>query len=167
MEIKWHKLKDLAAKKFNDVHKAPGIYFVRWSRNGKPISIPRLGGLDNMGILYIGSAANLRSRIRRLWRGINGQVEAHTIGKTIIFCKIFEVVNSNEYEVSWNELETPKTAKGQEWTAVALYAEKYKEPPPLNLLLQREMFAICGIAISGKSRVVHEPDDFVRSIMNS
>ena len=101
MKINWHKLKDLAAKNFKDIPTDPGIYFVRWSKNGKPTSIPRLAGVDHKGILYIGSAAKLKKRIRELWKGINGQVESHTIGKTIIFCKIFEIVNLDEYEISW------------------------------------------------------------------
>jgi excinuclease UvrABC nuclease subunit len=101
IEIRWYKLKDLAVKKFNDIRNVSGVYFVRRSKNGKPISIPRLGGFDHKGILYIGSAKKLRRRVRELWKGINGQVEVHTIGKTIIFCNISEVVNLDEYEVSW------------------------------------------------------------------
>lgn len=167
MEIGWYKLKDLAVNKFKDIPNVSGVYFVRWSKNGKPISIHRLGGVDHKGILYIGSAVKLRRRIRELWKGINGQVEAHTIGKTIIFCKVFEIISLNEYEISWNQLDTPETAKGQEWTAMASYAEKYKEPPPLNLLLRREMFMVWGIFKWGKSRWAYEPDEFVRSVINS
>jgi len=100
MEIKWYRLEDLAAKKFHNIPHNAGIYFVRWSRNGKPVPISRLKGFDDKGILYIGSAKKLRRRVQELWKGINGKVEAHTIGKTIIFCKIFEVVSLNEYEIS-------------------------------------------------------------------
>ena len=167
MEIKWYKLKDLAVRKFGDIHNVSGIYFVRWSKNEKTVSIPRLGGVDQKGILYIGSAKKLRRRIRELWNGINGRVEDHTIGKTIIFCKVFEIVHLDEYEVAWNQLDTLETAEGQEWTAMVLYAQKYKEPPPLNLFLRREMFAISGIAKLGKSRLVYLPDEFVRSVIDS
>jgi len=166
MEIQWYKLKDLAVKNFNNIRNVSGIYFVRWSRNGKPVSIPRLGGVDHKGILYIGSAVKLRRRVRELWKGINGQVEAHTIGKTIIFCKIFEIVNLDEYEISWEELETHGNAVGQEWAAIKSYADKYKEPPPLNLGIRREFFAVFGIAKFGKSRFAYEPDRFVRSIID-
>ena len=167
MEINWHNLKDLAVRKFNDIQSVPGIYFVRWSKNGKPISIPRLGGFDHKGILYIGSAVNLRRRVRELWKGINGQVEAHTVGKTIIFCKIFEIVNLSEYEISWEELKTHENAIGQEWAAMKSYADKYKESPPLNLGIRREFFAVWGIAKWGKSRWAYEPDRFVRTIIDS
>ncbi|MEM0049005.1 MAG: hypothetical protein QW424_01525 [Candidatus Bathyarchaeia archaeon] len=167
MEIKWCKLKNLADERFNNIHDVPGIYFVRWSRNGKPVSIPRLGGIDHKGILYIGSAARLRRRIRELWEGIKGRVEAHTIGKTIIFCKISDIINLNEYEISWEELKTREDALGQEWAAIKSYVDKYKEPPPLNLAIRREFFAILGIAKLGKSHLAPEPDEFVRSIISS
>lgn len=165
--IKWHKLKDLAIKNFNGIPNVPGIYFVRWSKNGKPVSISRLRGIDHKGILYIGSAKKLRRRIRELWRGINGRTEDHTIGKTIIFCKVFELINPSEYEIIWEELKTHDDAIGQESASIGLYAEKYKEPPPLALQIKREMFLTIGIGKIGKSRLWYEPDGFVRSIINS
>lgn len=167
MEIKWYKLEELAVKNFKDIPNDPGIYFVRWSKNGKPVPILRLGGSDHKGLLYVGSAVNLRRRIRQLWRGINGQVGAHTIGKTIIFCKVFETIDPSEYEVAWEELKTGKDAIGQESAAMKSYADKYKEPPPLNLTIRREMFAVWGIFKWGKSRWAYEPDEFVRAVIDS
>jgi hypothetical protein len=165
MEIKWHKLRDLAVKDFNDVHNVSGIYFVRWSKNGESTSIPRLRGVDHQGILYVGSAVKMRRRIRELWKGINGEAEAHTVGKTIIFCKVFEIISPNEYEIAWEELKTREDAIGQESASIGLYAERYKEPPPLNLQLRREMFATVGISKIGRSRLWYEPDEFARSIV--
>jgi len=167
MEIKWYRLEDLASKKFYNTPNNPGIYFVRWSRNGKAVPISRLNGFDDKGILYIGSAKKLRRRVQELRKGIKGKVEAHTIGKTIIFCKIFEVVSLSEYEISWEELETHENAVGQEWAAIKSYADKFKEPPPLNLGIRRECFAVVGITKFGRSRFGYDPDEFVRSIINS
>ena len=167
MRIKWYKLEDLAVKESKNIPNVSGIYFVRWSKNRKPVSISRLGGVDHKGTLYIGSTAKLRRRIRQLWKGIRGKVKAHTIGKTIIFCKVFETVDSSEYEIAWEELTTREDATGQEWAAIKLYADKYKEPPPLNLGIRREFFLIWGLGKWGKSRWGYEPDNFVRSIINS
>jgi hypothetical protein len=167
MQIKWYSLVELAAKKFSAIPNNPGIYFIRWARSGKAVQIPRLRGMDDKGILYMGSAKKLRRRTRELWRGINGKVEDHTIGKTIIFCKISEVISGNEYEISWEELETREKAVGQEWAAIKSYADKFKEPPPLNLGIRREFFAIWGISKWDKSRWAYEPDEFVRSLINS
>jgi len=163
MKIEWHKLAELAADKFRIVPSDAGVYIARWAKEGDAVPIGRLGGCDQKGILYVGSAKKLKNRIRRLWRGISGSAEAHTIRKTILFCKVFEAILPSEYEVTWEKLETHDKAKGQEWSAIGTYAETYKEPPPLNLGLQREHFVIWGIARWGKSRWAYEPDDFVRS----
>jgi hypothetical protein len=163
MKIEWYKLTELAADKFRIVPSNAGVYIARWAKEGGAVPIGRLGGCDQKGILYVGSAKNLTNRIRRLWRGISGGAEAHTIRKTILFCKVFEAILPSEYEVTWEKSDTHDEAKGQEWSAIRTYAERYKEPPPLNLGLQREHFVIWGIARWGKSRWPYEPDDFVRS----
>ena len=167
MSSKWISLEELAEGRFRKAPSTSGIYFVRQLKNGKAICIPRLGSSDNEGVLYIGSAKNLRRRIRELWQGINGKVRAHTIGKTIIFCKVFDIISPAEYQVIWEELQTHKEAVGQESAAIKLYCDKYKEPPPLNLALRREQFAIIGIAIVGKTKVAYDPDSFVKSIFAS
>lgn len=56
MDTTWYKLEDLAKERFNGIPKSPGIYFVRWSRDGRPVPIYRLGGCDDKGILYVGLA---------------------------------------------------------------------------------------------------------------
>lgn len=163
MKIKWYTLTELVEDKFKVVPSDPGIYVSRWSKGGEAVSIGRLVNRDSKGILYVGSAKNLRNRVRRLCRGVRQESEAHTIFKTILFCKVFEAVSPSEYEISWEKLKTHEEAKGQEWAAIRAYAEKYKEPPPLNLGLQREHFSIIGIARIGRARIGYESDDFVSS----
>lgn len=164
--MKWHKLEDLATKGFHEVPNVSGIYVVRWSRDGKPVCIPRLGGSDLKGILYIGRAKRLRRRVRQLWAGVNQKAKKHTIARTIIFCKVFQLVNLNEYEISWEEFQTGKDAEDQEWAAFKLYGEKYREPPPLNLVIHRKLYAVFGIATFGEFRFAPEPHDFVKSVIN-
>lgn len=167
MKIKLHRLRDLAANKFKDTPKVPGVYFVRWSRNGNPVSILRLGGSDHKGILYIGKAKNLRKRVRRLWKGINQQEsKRHTFAKTMIFCNVSKIIDLDEYGISWDELRTPKDAVEQEWAALKYYANKYKEPPPLNLFIGREFRHIFGISDKFPLRLSAEPDPFVKSIID-
>ena len=74
------------------------------------------------------------------------------------------MLGMDEYEITWEELEIHENAKGQEWKAMTLYAQKYKEPPPFNLQIRREMFLIVGIGRIGKSRIVYEPDEFVKLV---
>ena len=73
----------------------------------------------------------------------------------------------DEYGVSWEQLETLEIAEGQEWTAIESYAVRYREAPPLNLMLRRHMFTKIGLWIIGRSRIGYEPDEFVKSIINS
>jgi predicted GIY-YIG superfamily endonuclease len=167
MEIQWYKVKNLPLKKFRDVPNLSGVYFVRWLKNEKPVSIPRLRGVDHKGILYIGSAKNLKRRVRELWNGINFKVEAHTIGKTIIFCKIFEIIDLDEYEIAWEELGTHEEAVRQEWAAIRTYATKYREPLPLNLSVRRKLYAIGGIVKTWTNRIASKTDEFVRLVINS
>jgi len=42
-----------------------------------------------------------------------------------------------------------------------------ENPPPLNLEIRREYFIILGLGILGKSRLAYEPDEYVRSVINS
>ena len=151
MSEKWYKLKDLATKSFKTVPTNSGVYYLRRSKDDKPVYVARLQGLDNEGILYIGSARDLKNRIRKLWRAINGKVNAHTIGKTIKFCGVDEIISLEDYEIKWT-----KSANGKEifdeWKAINSYAMKFKEPPPLNLGLRREMFGLWGLGVWDKSK---------------
>ena len=71
MKRKWQNLQQLFSKKYPEIENEPGIYFLRWVKNGNPVVINRLGGADPKGLLYIGETKTLRRRFQRLWRGIN------------------------------------------------------------------------------------------------
>jgi hypothetical protein len=151
MSKEWHKLNDLATKRFKTIPTNSGVYYLRRLKDEKLVCVARLNGLDNEGILYIGSARDLKNRIRRLWKAINGKVNAHTIGKTIIFCGVNEIVSLKDYEIKWAKSDVGKEIH-DEWKAIHSYAVKFKEPPPLNLGLRREMFGLWGLGIWGKSK---------------
>jgi hypothetical protein len=165
MELTWKNISDLTSNRFSGVPKNDsGIYVVRWHRQGKPVPIQRLGGTDESGILYIGSAKKLRRRIRTLCNGINGKGK-HTMGRTLTFCKLRETIRHDEFEITWESVKDHDTARGQEWAAIFGYSQKFKEPPPLNLELNRTKFGLTGLAVVGKSRVSYESDDFVVSLL--
>jgi len=165
MEVNWHKLKDMTKKDIGKIPKVPGIYFVRWSRDDCPVPINRITGTDQKGILYIGRSENIRSRIRKIYNAIINNKRGHTIYKTIVFCGTSKIVKLEEYEITWEELGTINESEAQEWAAIKTYCDKYNEPPPLNLMISRELFATFGLAVFGKSKFASEPDDFVKSII--
>ena len=165
VKINWHKIKDLTDEEIKKIPKTPGIYFVRWSKNSCPVPISRITGIDRKGILYIGRSKNIRRRIKKLYNAVIKNKRGHTIFKTIVFCGISKVIKLDEYEIIWEELKTDKESEAQEWAAIKTYCDKYNEPPPLNLTISRELFAIFGIGVFGKSKFASEPDEFVRSVL--
>lgn len=68
----WKNLKKLSERvgrrTFVGVPEKPGIYVIRWLKNGKPAIINRFKGKDKRGILYIGSSTNLKTRIKTFWK---------------------------------------------------------------------------------------------------
>jgi hypothetical protein len=46
-----------------------GVYQIRMVDNNRPIPIPRLRGVDNEGVAYIGQSVRLRPRIEDFLRG--------------------------------------------------------------------------------------------------
>ena len=152
MVITWYKIKDLTDSRFRNMPEDPGIYFVRWVRNGRPVPIPRLCDQDSKGILYIGGSKNIRRRIKQLINAIVNDGENHTIYKTKKFCSISKLIKLEEYEITWEKLKTEEEANGEEWAALKLYCDKYHEGPPLNLSL-------------GRSKGNYEADEFVKSVI--
>jgi hypothetical protein len=163
VDAAWHKLEDLAEERFSNIPKSPGVYFVRWSRGGKPVPIHRLGGCDNKGILYIGSSKKDLRRIREFWKAIGEKnVERHTIFATLAFCRppfcgLSGLVKLSELEVSWEVLGSPEDARGQEWAAIYLYCRRCKEPPSLNLNIGRRRYMILDLGRLDESFLVLEP----------
>jgi hypothetical protein len=165
MKLTWRNLADLASDGFSEVPRDDsGIYVVRWSKERKSIPIQRLGGKDENGILYVGSAKKLRRRVRTLWNGINGHGR-HTMGKTITFCKLQEIIHTDEFEVTWESVKDHDIALGQEWAAIVDYSQKFKEPPPLNLNLSRTKYGLTDLAEFDKSGFAYESDEFVRALL--
>ena len=170
MKIIWKYLKDLASKDFLNVERKPGIYFLRWIKNGNPVRINRFAEPDYNGLLYIGKSNDLKSRFKRIWNGINLEKKSNhknipTLRKTIFFCKIHEVIKIDEYQITWQKLSTKIESESQEAAALKLYAEKFKEPPPLNLKLCREKYAIWGLGNWDDAKWLVEPNDFVKSVI--
>jgi hypothetical protein len=164
--VNWCKLEYLARRRFVDVPKSPGVYFVRCSRGGKRVAIYRLGGRDEGGILYIGSSKDLRKRVGRFWRAITRGVGQHTVFSTLAFCGLSDLVKSSELEVSWKALRSPEDAERQEWAAMYLYCRKYKEPPPLNLSVGRRKYMILGLGRLGETPLAPKIDDYVKSVVD-
>mgnify|MGYP000249114699 CR=1 FL=1 len=176
---------ELALKGFRDLPTKPGVYIVFWVREGKPVPIPRILGVDERGVLYIGSAGKgkgkdvecaegkkgLRKRIRNLWISIEmvyGHRERgrypHTFGPSLVYTGLYKVIGVEDLWIYYKVFNVCE-AGYQEKLAILKYTNKYGEPPPLNLQVGRQYFMILGLRELDKSRLVGELDPDLRSVL--
>jgi len=151
----WFKLEYFIRKNkvwTTTIDKKPGVYLLRCVKDNEPIKVGRFRKIDSKGIMYIGSAKNLKERIYNLIHGVlKGKGDVHTAVKTLIFTSLIKDVEPKNLEVAWITCENEKEAREQETVALKHYADNYGEPPPLNLQIRREMLAIVGLMKIGKS----------------
>ncbi|MCR8463704.1 MAG: hypothetical protein QXH55_05925 [Candidatus Korarchaeota archaeon] len=151
-----------------------GIYIVFWIKDGKPIPIPRILATCNRGVLYIGSSNKLRERLNALKISIEiargkrrRKNYPHTFGPSLIYTRLIEKISDNELYVWFKPFEDYEDQyKHQEMLALHEYTRKYGEPPPLNLQVGREYFAIVGIGKFGKSRLAPELDPEIKEVLS-
>jgi len=149
------------------IDERPGVYLLRWVKNNKPTSIKRLRNIDNKGIVYIGSAKNLKRRIYELINGLyKERVGNHTIIKTLIFTSLINTIKLNDLEVAWIICENEKEARAQEAVALKYYSDRYGEPPPFNLQIKREFLLILGLGILRKSILPPKINEKLKELIN-
>jgi len=175
----------LASNRFKDVPTEPGVYIVFWVREGRPVPIPRILGVDERGALYIGSTGKgkgkavecaggkkgLRRRIRNLWISIEmvyGHRERrrypHTFGPSLVYTGLHRVVEVKDLWIYYKVFNVCK-AEYQEKLAILEYTNKYGEPPPLNLQVGRQYFMLLGLGELNKSRLIDTLDPDLRSAL--
>ncbi len=173
LAVNWVNFDNIAFRNFLGVSKGPGIYFLRWKKYENPVVIARLGGSDELGLLYIGESKNLKRRLQRLWKAIKNvkDVEADlrrvdTLRNAILFCNLHNEIGSGEYEIAWEGLSTKLEAQIQQAVALQLYTLKFKEPPPLNLKVCGSTYLKWGIYHSDSENWSGKANNFVKSILS-
>ncbi len=116
----------------------PGIYKLSCIKDAKPIEIPRIGGIDNEGVLYIGKSekGELRYRLGSLKKSIDtsySDQKAHSVGsryhsnpgvgEKYPFDKLFVSIIPTKSQSEAGELEKKELAD---------YEKKFGELPPFN-----------------------------------
>ena len=166
------RLVDLSRDNFKGVPEQPGVYFVCWVRNGKPVPIQRLSGVDKNGILYIGFTAKegLKERLNDLWKSVDNIYKGksagpHTFGVTLIYTFLTRKIGIDELAVWYKPFDDGCYAEAQEKRAICEYTRRYGEPPPLNLQVGRQYLAILGLAKLGKSILAPKLDPELEKII--
>ena len=175
----------LASNRFKDVPTEPGVYIVFWVREGRPVPIPRILGVDERGALYIGSTGKgkgkdvecargkkgLRDRIRELWISIEMVYSfrrrkryPHTFGLSLVYTGLYKVICVEDLWIYYKVFNACE-AEYQEKLAIFECTSRYGEPPPLNLMVGRQYFMLLGLGELGKSRLVDKLDPERRSAL--
>lgn len=128
---KWYALRNL---NFSSVPSTSGIYQFRWAINGELQLIRRVNGDDGSGLLYVGTAANLRGRIKLFWRGIVNETIKHTAAHTYFYYGYKKKFKPDQLEVRWTEVPKESDRAEAEENLIGDYIEKCLDRPPLNIL---------------------------------
>lgn len=140
--MKWSEWFALNTININSIPVAAGVYQIRWAVGGKSQKIHRLNGIDESGCLYIGKAVDLRSRIKRFYRGVTQSAEVgkmsnrHTAAYTYTFYGFKREIKSEHLEGRYAELPREEIDPCEEHLLLC-YVEKFLDKPPLNISVKR------------------------------
>ena len=129
---RWAERLLLGTEKFDSIPPFSGVYEIRWAIKGTPQPIARVDGVDANGLLYIGKAENLRSRIKAFWRYIRSEKGKHTAGYTYVFYDYERKFRPDQLEVRWMTVSEDEMDR-EETRLLDEYVNKYLDRPPLNL----------------------------------
>lgn len=140
-ELKWSEWFALNTTNIDSIPATTGVYQIRWAIGGKPQKIHRVNGIDESGYLYIGKAVNLRSRIKRFYRGV---IQSPKVGKmsnrhtayTYTFYGFKREIKSEHLEGRYAELLREEIDSCEE-NLLLCYVEKFLDKPPLNISVKR------------------------------
>jgi hypothetical protein len=120
-----------------------GIYKISFrDENGKPVAISRIGGIDESGIVYIGSSIKVVERTHEFKKILQAK-GTHDGAMTFLLMwesliqknPIYKNYNMNTLDIKF---ETEEEARNQEAVLLADYFNKYSELPPCNSNIPRK-----------------------------
>ena len=142
MRARWSD--PVVVKAFDDqwdsMPRTPGVYVVR---TGRPI--PRIGGLDRAGILYVGRASNVRSRVWSFWSAnhtASGFLWTHPGIARLVLAGRVRTVADVEKQLGRLTVRYATPVHGRqlgraERALLFAYISSFGEAPPLNLSLTK------------------------------
>ncbi len=128
----------------------PCVYAVLWFRGGRPVPIPRMLGVDPKGILYIEATENLRRRVvsdllkqlNALRSGRRPPVNRHVLVVAAEYFGLLGKIRDEELYITFKAYPDMLAAWRHEWAVLRAYAERYGEPPPLNIYFDRRQLLL-------------------------
>lgn len=116
-----------------EVSGMPGVYRIRaFTEQGKPLPIPRLGGVDSLGILHIGKSKNLGRRIRMFRQAAEGLKASHHAGLEFFKWKFEQIIPHDKLRFDYFETSTEPEALKLERLLHEEYRKEFFDRPPLD-----------------------------------
>jgi hypothetical protein len=117
---------------------SPGIYIIRTLR-----SVRRIGGVDTTGVLYVGRASRLRSRIWKFWKAnhtASGFLWTHPHIASLVLKSRIHGPKDVEGQLGKLMVRYATPIQGRalvlaERAVLFSYVNRFGEAPPLNLCL--------------------------------
>ena len=135
-ETEWSEWLSFQVQNLEEIPSSSGVYQLSWALNGHTQQIHRVDGIDENGLLYIGKANNLKSRIGDFWRYITSEKGKHTAGFTYIFYGYERKLKPDQLQVRWMPLPEDEIDE-METKLLDDYLNKYLDSPPLNISIKR------------------------------
>ena len=141
--MRWSEYKHFETLDWKTIPSSPGVYYIRCVNNsGNPIRIPRLGGVDNEGIVYIGETGrNLRNRVRNFWKTAhNFRVSSHIGGWNYSYWGYNKIFPLKNLEFSYMSCKNKDHSERMEVDCLWDYrkTKSYIDLPPLNFSAGKE-----------------------------
>jgi len=114
-----------------DVLNKQGLYQIRMAdSSNNPIPIPRLAGIDESGIIYIGKSIKLRPRIENFYCGRHSGGGMYNLVRLRL--KRHKPYNGYLLQYRYMKINDKEMIKKVETNLLRRYFRKYCELPPFN-----------------------------------
>lgn len=133
-DIKWSQPFPLFNTQHHlDVIRRPGVYRVRaFTEHGEPLPIPRLRGVDPLGILHLGKSKNLGTRIRMFRQAAEGLKASHHAGLEFFEWHFEKLIARERLRFDYFETATEQEALKLERSLHEEYRRNFLDRPPLD-----------------------------------
>ena len=120
-------------KQHLEVSGKPGVYRIRaFAEHGKPLPIPRFGGVDPLGILHIGKSKNLGARIRMFRQAAEGLKASHHAGIEFFEWNFDKIAPRERLRFDYFETSSEREALKLERLLHEEYRKEFFDRPPLD-----------------------------------
>ena len=114
------------------VDNGPGVYRIRaFNDDGTPFEIPRLRGVDKLGILHIEKSVKLKRRIQEISASVEGD-RRHHAGNEFDYWKFNRAIPLRCLRYEYYYTATGDDALEAERQLQGKYRDRYLDRPPLD-----------------------------------